>query len=246
MIGAHRTRRIVQRTSPHRPTSGAESTRSTQHAALSQQLRSGHKKNPNCANTACMRSIQRATREHATYRIQRATYQCNMSHRTGHKDRSHTTSNMQHYHHAMRHSTYVNRAPHTLRHATIKCNMSARRGTPTSRNITPHTMQRTSLPMLLHATHTTASNKQQGSRTAEERAMLPPLNETDPPSMLTAPPPCTRPPQSASDPIGPLCNAHPCGFSIGDRHRLERDGPTPHRQHAAVLHTSQHARRPQL
>jgi hypothetical protein len=39
--------------------------------------------------------------------------------------------------------------------------------------------------------------------TAEERAMLPPLNETDPPYIFTTPPSCKPPPHSASGPGRP-------------------------------------------
>ncbi len=45
--------------------------------------------------------------------------------------------------------------------------------------------------------------QQRGSRTAVERAMLPPLNETDPPYSITTPPFCTPPPHSASGPDRP-------------------------------------------
>jgi hypothetical protein len=107
-------------------------------------------------------------------------------------------------------------------------------------NIPPHTMQGS-----YNAPHATLGNThncgQRGSRTTVERAMLPPLNSIDPPDILATPPLCTSPPQSASGPIGLPCHAHRCGC-IGDRHRLELDGPTPHLQHAAFLHASQHAR----
>ncbi len=47
----------------------------------------------------------------------------------------------------------------------------------------------------------TQNCQQRGSCTAEARAMLPPLNATDPASIQTTPPNCTPTPQSASAPI---------------------------------------------
>ncbi len=96
IIGAHRTERIVQRTSAHCPRSGAEYAACNAQHALSQQLRCGHKPR-NCANATRIAQHPACNAQHAnnvhglpplaakTGAIQHAT--CNTSAR-------HATSNI--------------------------------------------------------------------------------------------------------------------------------------------------------
>jgi hypothetical protein len=120
--------------------------------------------------------------------MQRATSQCNMNHPTGRQDRCHTTRNMQ--------------------HATLNATLFARHATS---NVRVPCAANDATSIIHHATYNaphatpckTHNCQQRGSRTAVERAMLPPLNATDPPPILTTPPSCAPPHRSAYGPIGP-------------------------------------------
>ena len=105
--------------------------------------------------------------------------------------------------------------PHTMQHQT-RASCPAHVATNTKHDA------RYNAPLPPHATPCDTHNGQRrGSRTALEPAMLPPLNSTDPPTIITTPPLCTQPPHSASDPIGLRCHAYGC-CGIRDRHRLEQ------------------------
>jgi hypothetical protein len=86
----------------------------------------------------------------------------------------------------------------------------------------------------------TRNCRQRGLRTASERAMLPPLNATDPPDIITTPPLCTPPPPSASDRIGLPSRSHLFCHGSGDRHILECRAAAGHVYDTTLgsLHTS--------
>jgi hypothetical protein len=153
-----------------------------------------------CSALRTMRSMQRtphivrrlvlgASIQRTPCTMQRATSQCNMKYPTGRQDRWHTTCNMQHATlnatSFARHATSIVRAPCAAHDAT---------------SITHHATYNAP-----HATYSCSTHncQRRGSRTAEERAMLPPMKRTDPPYIVTTPPLCTPPPHSASGPDRP-------------------------------------------
>jgi hypothetical protein len=98
---------------------------------------------------------------------------------------------------------------HSKVHATLNATSFARHATSNVRvpcaanhaaSITHHATYNAP-----HATYSCSTHncQQRGSRTAVERAMLPPLNSMDPPNISATPPFCTPPPPSTSGPIGP-------------------------------------------
>ena len=134
-------------------------------------------------------SVQQATRKHTPYTLHHATRNIPVQHEVSHrnKDRWHTSRSMQH---AALHATSF------ARHATSNVRVPCAANDATS--IIHHATYNAP-----HATPCKTHNCQQrGSRTAVERAMLPPLKRTDPPPILTTPPSCAPPPRSAYDPIG--------------------------------------------
>ena len=182
--------------------------------------------------TAALRSqntvpaqMQHATRNHAPYNAQRASTQRTtydvqtrsipVQHGPFHHPRRQVSYTRQHatmHHqvatcpHTMQHRAYVHRAQHKVQHTT----------THDATYNAPHATQ-----------CNTHNRRERRSRTAEERAMLPPLNSTDPPDIITTPPLCTPPLQSATAVSALPCNAYQC-LGLGDRHRLERRAAAGH------------------
>jgi hypothetical protein len=176
-----------------------------------------------------LRSIQRATHNAQARSVQRKTCvraasQCNTDYPTGRTDWCRTTCNMQHatFNTKMQHG----RTPCNMKHA---CTL---RSTSCHMYHTRCNVQRTPCNSMQHAQWSSRI------RTTEERAMLPPLNSTDPPFIATTPPLCTPPPHSASGPIAPPpplpSHTYRC-FSIGYRHILERRAASKHAQHTTTF-----------
>jgi hypothetical protein len=158
-----------------------------------------HRPTPGAGCAAC--NVQ-----HATRNAQRTAYSMHpalsQQQRCGHKHRHYANETCITQHPACNtQRASIQRTPCNMQRATSQCNMNHPTGRSTRWNM-HHTMQRSFNPSN-KAPCNTRNLQQRGSRTAEERAMLPPLNETDPPDILATPPFCTPLPQSACDPIGP-------------------------------------------
>jgi hypothetical protein len=136
----------------------------------------------------------------------------------------------------MQHATpRCNRPP--LKQVRTPCNMKHPCTVPSTSCSMHHTLQRTRCNPMQHA-QLPAMRTAHRRRACDAAAL-----ELDRPSihhhratiLQTAAP-------SASDRIGLRSRAYH-SFGIVDRHRLESNGPTPHIQHAAVLHSSRNALR---
>ncbi len=163
----------VQHAARATPTAGCVAV--TKHRTCANATRIAH--HPAC--NAQRANMLRASAQHPS---------AGMDPPTGREDRSHTTCNIQPWNTQMQQV----RTPCNIKHTCIV------RSTHVATCTTYHATY-----IAPHAARCNTHNCQQrGPRTALERAMLPPLNATDPSDMLATPPSCTPPPQSASDPIG--------------------------------------------